>query len=364
VKADHIPANYSSNKSSNFMTFSVLYDYALPYLESIGWGPSASSQVDTRFERREAATLMTAVSHANIYLIGSYRKMQRNLSQSPWFSEGRRIGSFSLQEIIAHPVLPFFFPEGVVARMPESIGEAPIKRTVSRGAPKAAPWMQDVNPAVLASQQVFGYGCYKFHSAGREDVDVRMLGSGRPFVLELLNPVREQYTTEDLCAFEKRINASHQGAVEVTSLRPTDASITVLLARHSESKVKHYRCVIWSSRAIPNPAEDKCLLAANSIKDLLIEQKTPLRVLHRRSLHARPRMIHSLKLTPINAHWFLMDVKAQAGTYVKEFVHGDMGRTSPNLGSLLQSRTDIIQLDVVGMKMHDLDSAGATGHQQ
>jgi len=75
-----------------------------------------------------------------------------------------------------------------------------------------------------------------------------------------------------------------------------------------------------------------------------------------RSLHARPRMIHSLMLTPINAHWFLMDVETQAGTYVKEFVHGDMGRTLPNLGSLLNSRTDIIQLDVVGMAMQDLDS--------
>ena len=35
-----------------------------------------------------------------------------------------------------------------------------------------------------------------------------------------------------------------------------------------------------------------------------------------------------------------------AGTYVKELVHGDFGRTRPNLGSLLDTQTDILALDV------------------
>lgn len=29
---------------------------------------------------------------------------------------------------------------------------------------------------------------YKFHSGGREDIDVRMLNNGRPFVMEMVNP--------------------------------------------------------------------------------------------------------------------------------------------------------------------------------
>ena len=33
-------------------------------------------------------------------------------------------------------------------------------------------------------------------------------------------------------------------------------------------------------------------------------------------------------------------------SYIKEFVHGDFGRTKPNLGNLLNSETDILQLDV------------------
>ena len=32
--------------------------------------------------------------------------------------------------------------------------------------------------------------------------------------------------------------------------------------------------------------------------------------------------------------------------YVKEFVHGDFGRTKPSLGTLLHMETDILELDV------------------
>lgn len=44
---------------------------------------------------------------------------------------------------------------------------------------------------------------------------------------------------------------------------------------------------------------------------------------------------------------FKLDIKAQAGTYIKEFVHGDFGRTQPNLGQLLGGVcVDILALDV------------------
>ena len=46
-------------------------------------------------------------------------------------------------------------------------------------------------------------------------------------------------------------------------------------------------------------------------------------------------------------------VRAQAGTYIKEFVHGDEGRTVPNLGSLLgcQEPAQILELDVLEIHM-------------
>ncbi|KAK7194119.1 hypothetical protein NESM_000325100 [Novymonas esmeraldas] len=381
ITEGHMPAAYCGNRSTEVLPYSVIYDYAVPYLVRTGWMPAAVTRsaaaerqnVDPRMLPRQAATVACHLQHANIYLMGSYRKMMRNMSQSPWFLNAQRIGSFSLQEVIAHPLLPFFFPDLPAA--PSAAQESPAPATtcdgelaalssaapptpqVERGA-HASRW-QSVAPSVASSTLVFGYNRYKFHSAGREDVDVRMLGEGRPFVLELVSPIRERFTDDDLRRLEMSINVSHEGSVEVSRLRPTDGEITVRLARHSESKVKRYRCVIWSSRAIDNVAADPHVQAIHAWRDLSIQQKTPLRVLHRRSLHARPRLIHSMRLTPLNAHWFLLDLETQAGTYVKEFVHGDAGRTTPHLGMLLNARTDIIQLDVAGMAMHDLDHAGA-----
>ena len=42
-----------------------------------------------------------------------------------------------------------------------------------------------------------------------------------------------------------------------------------------------------------------------------------------------------------------VDLRAEAGTYIKEFCHGDKGRTNPSLSDLLErTKCDIIQLDV------------------
>ena len=63
-------------------------------------------------------------------------------------------------------------------------------REFSRGrdceAHSSALWHQRF--ALAADRISHSYGAdWKFHSSGREDVDVRMLGSGRPFVLELMD---------------------------------------------------------------------------------------------------------------------------------------------------------------------------------
>ena len=46
----------------------------------------------------------------------------------------------------------------------------------------------------------------------------------------------------------------------------------------------------------------------------------------------------------------MLEIWASAGTYIKEFVHGDLNRTKPNVGSLLNKPVDILQLDVGSLK--------------
>jgi tRNA pseudouridine synthase 10 len=47
-------------------------------------------------------------------------------------------------------------------------------------------------------------------------------------------------------------------------------------------------------------------------------------------------------------------LETQAGTYIKEFVHGDFGRTTPNVGEILgigAENVDILELDVEAVEL-------------
>jgi tRNA pseudouridine synthase 10 len=48
---------------------------------------------------------------------------------------------------------------------------------------------------------------------------------------------------------------------------------------------------------------------------------------------------------------FELDVVTQAGTYVKEFVHGDLGRTKPSLSDIIGGDVDILALDVLDIHL-------------
>lgn len=46
----------------------------------------------------------------------------------------------------------------------------------------------------------------KFSSSGREDCDVRCLGKGRPFYIEVLDPVKTQISFKEFREIEKEVN--------------------------------------------------------------------------------------------------------------------------------------------------------------
>ena len=110
--------------------------------------------------------------------------------------------------------------------------------------------------------------------------------------------------------------------------------------------MKHYLCFVHSLQ--PLGEEDAAKL--NALQDVTLEQLTPLRVLHRRTLMTREKVIHRMRMHLVSGHSGVLEVWASAGTYIKEFVHGDLGRTVPSVGSLLCKQVDILQLDVGSLK--------------
>jgi tRNA pseudouridine synthase 10 len=61
----------------------------------------------------------------------------------------------------------------------------------------------------------------KFHGAGREDVDVKMLGEGRPFIVEILEPKIRNVDLEEL---RSEFNRRFGNMVEITEFLNTTYS--------------------------------------------------------------------------------------------------------------------------------------------
>ena len=76
--------------------------------------------------------------------------------------------------------------------------------------------------------KAFGTRKNKFHGAGREDMDVCMLGDGRPFILELANP--KTYGL-DLAELEAEVNSRNAGRIEVLARPAAEKSTHLLDAR-------------------------------------------------------------------------------------------------------------------------------------
>jgi hypothetical protein len=110
------------------------------------------------------APMEMQIHRPSIYVAGRYSKFERGLSQTPWsYAEP---GATSVQEIISDLLAPYFKPE------------------------KAT-----------------------FTSGGREDMDVRMLGSGRPFAFIMENPrvLASSVSAEQISVAEADVNKSALG---------------------------------------------------------------------------------------------------------------------------------------------------------
>jgi tRNA pseudouridine synthase 10 len=178
-----------------------------------------------------------------------------------------------------------------------------------------------------------------FHGKGREDISARMLGTGRPFVLEMVEPKKRFL---DLKKLQSEINEYAKGKVEVSDLRFSNMLEVRLLK--TEMPPKTYECLIECEKPITKEDVEKI---EKEFTNTEISQKTPLRVLHRRADKIRKRKIIYAKCTLISEKQFHATIKSQAGTYIKELISGDERRTKPSFSSILNSPCVCKKLDVV-----------------
>ena len=234
-----------------------------------------------------------------LYVAGRYRKLSREVAQSKWHC--RKCNGRGCAEC------------GGRGRMYESVEEK-----VGEVLRKAAE----------------GEGT-KFHSSGREDVDARMLGSGRPFAIEIIKPKKRRL---DLTGLELAANSLNKGVVEVEGLFIAGKKFMEML--HNARLDKRYRVLA----ELESPVEWKEL---KKLKPVIMRQQTPVRVLHRRSNLERVRRIKEIKAKKAYGNFLELEISTEAGAYVKEFVSGDFGRTTPSLSEILGRKAKALELDVV-----------------
>jgi len=181
-----------------------------------------------------------------------------------------------------------------------------------------------------------------FHGCGREDVDVRMLGNGRPFVLEIKNP---KIRSLDLNKIAIEINKINKSFVEVDSLRFSN-HLEIERLKSAEFK-KTYRATVKFDKIINN---EKLKKATECLHDSKIGQLTPSRVAHRRADMVREKHIYYCNVESVDGSKAVLTLEAESGTYIKELVSGDNGRTKPSISEIMKIPCKVTKLDVIEIK--------------
>ncbi|MHA1166955.1 MAG: tRNA pseudouridine(54/55) synthase Pus10 [Candidatus Hodarchaeales archaeon] len=241
-----------------------------------------------------------------LFIYGRYRKLQRGIPQSTWHCSNCRGDGC---EECNH----------TGRKYPTSVEEIVA------------------NPAIRLSRA----NAAKFHGSGREDIDALMLGRGRPFVLELVEP-KSRYI--DLNELEKAINVSTGVNVDIVGF--ANREIVRRIKLHDPGITKKYRALVQ----LESPLDDQKIagiiemLTSNEIK-----QQTPQRVKHRRADLVRKRKVLSMTAERVTGDELKLKVSihCQGGLYVKELISGDEGRTIPSFSELAGTKAVIIELDVV-----------------
>lgn len=240
---------------------------------------------------------------ASLYVYGRYRKLVRGIPQTRW--PCRRCRGRGCETC------------GMTGKQyPESVEE----------------WIG--GPLVEAAA---GAG-HKLHGAGREDIDARMLGSGRPFILEVSSPRRRSLGLEML---REQVNDRGAGRVEVSPLSFVSGS-AVKRIKELDATKRYFANVAFETDLTSDQFEE-------ALRSLVgrIDQRTPQRVAHRRADKVRLRHVLAISGVLTDPRHANVEIEGEGGLYIKELISGDDGRTAPSLAERLDVAARVTELDVL-----------------
>ena len=389
---DHLRKRFGAGGSAPLK--SSLVEEVARQLSDLGGGQSLVVDKPEILALIDVLTLTVELDIRSHYFYGRYRKLERGIPQTKW----------------------------------------PCRACKGRGCEKCGQTGLQYKSSVQGLigdplLEMFGSEEHAFHGMGREDIDVRCLGRGRPFVMEMKKPVKRNIDSKVIL---EAINSSANGSIEVSDIRPSNRSEVVRVKDTPAEKSYRIRYKIETitesefdtlTQVMEIPANNQdrnrrrrnqhrrkksepepeleteidyssmkkaelvelCVakgLAKSGTKDVLIErlssfkeatlplpdadyvmeimtnlqgctlaQRTPERVAHRRADKIRKRMVletsdPSIDIDEDGNLIAEFSLRCESGTYVKETVHGDGGRTQPSVASLIKAKCTVEWLDV------------------
>jgi len=284
------------------------------------FGHETDTEVD--FERPDVQLLLDLgtdevelqVNSAFVY--GRYKKLERDIPQTKW--PCNECGGSGLKRGADCPGC-----DGTGFRYPESVEQL------------TAPPVVEAYEGESAT----------FHGAGREDVDALMLGTGRPFVIEVDDPHTREVEPAQL---QEAINDYADGKAEVTDLAIPTHEMVERVKEHDASKT--YRMAVEFEDAV---SDEELQDALDDLRGATITQRTPQRVDHRRADIDRTREVYDIEGEREDDTHATIELDGEGGLYVKELVSGDEGRTNPSLAGLLDTDAVVTALDVLAVEGED-----------
>lgn len=181
------------------------------------------------------------------------------------------------------------------------------------------------------------YNCSNIflHGAGREDVNVHMLGDGRLCTIEIVEPNIRKVEFDKL---EKRIEEVSDKKIKLNVIKEVNKEY-IWIGKEGKFE-KEYRAVV----EFENETSDEIIKKIENIKH--ISQRTPTRVEHRRADLIRERDVYKIKKISKENNKVTFDIRTQSGAYIKELISGDDGRTQPNFSLIAGCKAVCVQLDV------------------
>ena len=387
---DHLRKRFGAGGSAPLK--SSLVEEVVRHLTDLGQGNNLVVEKPEILALIDVLTLTVELDIRSHYIYGRYKKLERGIPQTKWpcrACKGRGCEKCdgtglqyksSVQSLIGDPLL-----------------------------------------------DIFGSEEHAFHGMGREDIDVRCLGRGRPFVIEMKKPIKRDIDSNIIL---EAINSSAEGRIEVSDIRPSNRSevvrvkdtpaeksytIRYKIEPITESELdeltqvmeipknnqdrnrrrkKHYKgkkpepekeveidlttlkkaelaemCVekglpksgtkdvlierlsSFKEPTLPLPEQDYVMEIMTNLQGCTLAQRTPERVAHRRADKIRKRMVletsnPSIEVDEEGNLVAEFSLRCESGTYVKETVHGDSGRTQPSIASLIKAKCTVEWLDV------------------